>query len=209
MFRRLVFNLWYLRRPPWDSGISPPELKEFIATHPSTGPGQAPRRALDIGCGTGTNVVTLAQAGWQVTGIDFAPQAVKKARAKVRRAGLSADLRVGDATQLKGISGPFDLALDIGCFHGLGPGKADYFAALDRVLAPGGFWLMYGFFTPSTSSGQRPERTGPFDGAQGRPGLVPAGLALLPPNFALLSRQDGFDKHERPSAWFLYQKIRA
>ena len=183
MFRRLVFNLWYLRRPPWDSGISPPELKEFIATHD-------PGRALDIGCGTGTNVIALAQAGWQVTGIDFAPQAVKKARSKVRRAGLSADLRVGDATQLKGIAGPFDLALDIGCFHGLGLGQANYLAALERVLAPGGFWLMYGFFTP--------ERTGP--------GPVPADLALLPPNFALVSRQDGFDKHERPSAWVLYRK---
>ncbi len=187
MFRRLVFNLWYLRHPPWDSGITPPELKEFIATHD-------PGRALDIGCGAGTNVTALAQAGWQVTGVDFAGRAIHKARAKVRKAGVTADLRVGDATKLKGISGPFDLALDIGCFHGLGAGKADYLAALDRVLAPGGFWLMYGFFDPS------PDHAGP--------GLVPADLALLPPHFTLLSRQDGFDKRERPSAWFLYQKAR-
>lgn len=191
MLRWLSFNFWYLRRPPWDSGISPPELFNFIENHP-------PGRALDIGCGTGTNVVTLARAGWQVTGVDFAGRAIQKARAKVRKAGVTAHLRVGDATKLNGIDGPFDLALDIGCFHGLGMGKADYLAALDRVLAPGGFWLMYGFFTT--------ERTGPFGDTQGRPGLVPADLALLPPNFVLISRQDGFDKRGRPSAWFLYQK---
>ncbi|MEW5829281.1 MAG: class I SAM-dependent methyltransferase [Chloroflexota bacterium] len=185
MFRRLIFNLWYLRRPPWDSGITPPELKEFIATHD-------PGRALDIGCGSGTNVVALAEAGWQVTGVDFAPQAVKKARAKVRQAGVSADLRVGDATQLKGITGPFDLALDIGCFHGLGAGKVDYLAALDRVLAPGGSWLMYGFFKSP------PDHAGP--------GLAAPDLGLIHAHFALISRQDGFDKHQRPSAWFLYQK---
>jgi SAM-dependent methyltransferase len=185
MLRWLTFNLWYLRRPPWDSGITPPELKEFIASHD-------PGRALDIGCGTGTNVVALAQAGWQVAGIDFAGRAIRIARAKVRKAGVTADLRVGDATKLKGIAGPFDLALDIGCFHGLGSGKADYLSALDRVLAPGGYWLMYGFFK------SLPDYAGP--------GLATPDLDLIPAHFALVSRQDGFDKHERPSAWFLYQK---
>ena len=67
MFRRIYFNLLYLfTRPPWDTGVSPPELYDFIENH-------EPGRAIDIGCGTGTNVITLAQAGWQVTGVDFAP----------------------------------------------------------------------------------------------------------------------------------------
>ena len=35
MLRRLSFNFWYFRKPPWDSGISPPELLEFIQTHPA------------------------------------------------------------------------------------------------------------------------------------------------------------------------------
>ncbi|HZD55845.1 MAG TPA: class I SAM-dependent methyltransferase, partial [Anaerolineales bacterium] len=69
ILRRIFFNLWYYREPPWDTGISPPELLAFIESHPA---GQA----LDLGCGTGTNVITLARNGWQVTGVDFAPRAI-------------------------------------------------------------------------------------------------------------------------------------
>ena len=183
--RRLVFNLWYLRRPPWDSGISPPELLQFIESHP-------PGRAIDIGCGTGTNVITLARAGWQVTGIDFIPRAIQMARKKTARAGIKADLRVGDASKLRGVRGPFNLALDIGCFHGLTDKKVDYFTALDRVLAPGGFWMMYGFFKSDP----------------GKPGtgLVALDLESVPGRWQLISRQDGYDRVGRDSAWVQYQK---
>jgi hypothetical protein len=30
LLRRLIFNLRYFSKAPWDSGISPPELLEFI-----------------------------------------------------------------------------------------------------------------------------------------------------------------------------------
>lgn len=186
MFQRLLFNLWYLRKPPWDSGISPPELIEFIRTHP-------PGRAIDLGCGTGTNVITLAKAGWQVCGVDFAPRAIRLAKTKLKREHLTADLRVGDVTRLNGINAPFDLALDIGCFHSLSPtGKRDYLTQLERILAPGGFWLLYAFFKTDT--------------LQPGPGLTEADLNLISPVLLLRSRQDGFDRRGRPSAWFLFQK---
>lgn len=175
----------YFRRPPWDSGISPPELFNFIASHPAG-------RAIDLGCGTGTNVLTLAQHGWQVTGVDFIPKAIRIAKRKLKNANFQADLRVGDVTHLNGIRGPFDLALDIGCLHGI-ENKSAYLDELDRLLAPGGHWLLYGFFKP--------------DSHQSGPGLDAAHLDLiLARGFSLLSRADGFDKRERPSAWFLYQK---
>lgn len=187
----LTFSLWYYFNPPWDSGISPPELLDFIEKHPSTNSGRV-HRAIDIGCGTGTNIITLARAGWQVTGVDFVPRAIRMAKRKTRKAGIAAELHVRDATDLKGISGPFDLALDIGCFHSIGDKKADYLSELERILAPGGHWLMYGFFNPN------PNLTGP--------GLGEADLDLIPASMTLVWRQDGFDKRERPSAWFLYQK---
>ena len=186
IFRRLNFSLWYYFRPPWDSGISPPELLDFLASFP-------PGRAIDLGCGTGTNVLTLARRGWQVTGVDFAPRAITLARRKVRAADIHADLRVGDVTHLRGIAGPFDLALDMGCFHGLRDGKEDYLDGLSQILASGGHWLMYGFFKP--------------DPNQPGPGLVAADLELVTARgLRLVRRTDGFDKKNRPSAWFLFQK---
>ena len=183
ILRRLTFSLWYYFNPPWDSGVSPPELLEFLDA-------QEPGRAIDLGCGTGTNVITLVKRGWEVTGVDFAPRAIRIARRKAARAGVLVDLRVGDVTQLKGVHGPFDFALDLGCFHGLGDGKAGYLSELDRLLAPGGYWLMYGFFA-----------SGPG------PGLLESDLELIQSRFKLLSRQDGFDRRDRNSAYFLFQKI--
>ncbi|NTU56594.1 MAG: class I SAM-dependent methyltransferase [Anaerolineales bacterium] len=186
MFRRLAFNFWYFRKPPWDSGISPPELLEFIRTHPAG-------RAIDLGCGTGTNVITLARAGWQVTGVDFASRAIRMARNKLKRENIKADLHVGDVTKLDNIKDHYDLVLDIGCFHSLPQtGKSDYLNQLDRLLAPNRFWLMYGFINPGTH---------PSD-----PGLAEAEIDLISARFSLLSRQDGFERNERSSAWFLFQK---
>jgi len=184
--RRLQFNFWYFRRPPWDSGIAPPELFEFIKSHPAG-------RAVDIGCGTGTNVIALAKAGWQVTGFDFAPRAVQLAKRKMKKAGLQASLFVDDAARMKNITGPFDLALDIGCFHSL-ENKADYLTQLDRILAPNGFWLMYGFYAPAANPPS--------------PQIADSDLSMISARaFTLISRRNGFDRRERPSAWFLYQKV--
>ncbi len=187
MLRRLLFQSMYFRQPPWDTGISPPELFEFIKTH-------QPGRAIDLGCGTGTNVITLVKAGWQVTGIDFAPRAIKLAKQKIKSAGIQANVMVNDATKLSGITGPFDFALDLGCFHGISKtGRAKYLDQLDRVLAPNGFWLLYSFLAPSTD--------------QSSTGLAEADISLISARFSLRSRRDGNDTGRgRPSAWFLFQK---
>ena len=186
LFRRLLFQYWYFSQPPWDTGISPPELIEFIGQH-------QPDRAIDIGCGTGTNVITLAKAGWQVTGVDFAPRAIKLAKQKLKKAGIRAELSINDATKLSGIIGPFDFALDLGCFHGISKeGREKYLRQLDRILAPNGFWLLYAFLNPNTP--------------QSSSGLDEVDLNLISTHFTLLTRRDGFDKRERQSAWFLYQK---
>ena len=186
LLRRLQFNLRYFGSPPWDSGITPPEVFEFIKTHPAG-------RALDIGCGTGTNVITLAKTGWQMTGFDFAPRAIQIAKRKIKKASIQAELFTDDATRMKNIRGKFDLALDIGCFHNL-ENKADYLTQLDRILAPGGFWLMYGFCAQTADPST--------------PGIADSDLSRISAQgFTLLTQRNGFDGRERPSAWFLYQKV--
>lgn len=183
-FRRLFFNWMYFRRPPWDSGVSPPELLAFIDTHP-------PGRALDLGCGTGTNAITLALHGWQVTGVDFAWKAIAQARRKARRAGVQVDFKVSDVLRLSGVTGKFDLILDIGCFHSLdGSGKKAYVKNLGELINPEGFFLMYAFLGQSDESVS---------------GLTEADLALFDHRFVLVERQDGSERGVRPSAWFTFK----
>jgi SAM-dependent methyltransferase len=183
--RRLFFNFWYYRSPPWDTGVSPPELVAFIERHP-------PGRALDLGCGTGTNVLTLAHHGWEATGVDFAPRAIRIAKRKARQANIDVDLRVADVTKLQDANRPFDLVLDMGCFHSLPPAsKLDYINNLERLLEPGGTYLMYGFFNEAADSG---------------PGLVEADLEKLKERLRLVERQEGTERGLRPSAWFSFRR---
>jgi SAM-dependent methyltransferase len=186
LLRRFLFHYWYFGQPPWDTGVSPPELLDFIQTH-------KPGRAIDIGCGTGTNAITLAKAGWKVTGVDFAPRAIKLARQRAGKAGIQAEFLIKDATNLQGIHGPFDFAFDLGCFHGIPQnGKRKYLEQLDRILASKGFWLMYGFLK------SKADQTGT--------GLAEADLDMISSRLTLLSRRDGYDTREKASAWFLFQK---
>lgn len=182
---RLMFRIWYMGRPPWDTGVSPPELLDFIQAQPAG-------RAIDLGCGTGTNVITLARAGWQVTGVDFVPRAIRIAKQKAHTAGITADLRVGDVTNLQGIREHFDLALDIGCFHAVNDREA-YLGQLLRILSPGGHWLMYAFLKAD------PHRPGPGLAAPDLDRIATRGLTQS-------WRRDGADRQARPSAWFLYQR---
>ena len=186
LFRRLSFELWYLRHPPWESGIVPPEVMEFIGTH-------SPGRALDLGCGSGTSSLALARAGWIVCGVDYSRGAIRMARQKARIAGLSVDFHVCDVTHLpqslRLVS--YDLVLDIGCYHGLNTRERGvYLNTLEGLLAPGGIWLMYGFFTPQ----ENPD-----------PGESLCNQQKLGKRMRLAWRRDGVEKEDRPSAWFGYQ----
>lgn len=68
-------------KPPWDSGITPPELVALVEGPDALAPG----RALELGCGTGTNAVYLARHGWQVAAVDLVDRAVRQARRRPRR----------------------------------------------------------------------------------------------------------------------------
>jgi SAM-dependent methyltransferase len=138
MIRRLFFELHYLfKKAGWDSGISPPELIDFLNNHP-------PGRALDLGCGTGTNAITMHEYGWDVVGVDFSSRAIRSARKKAKTIGARIQFIRGDVTELIGIEGTFDLILDIGCFHAiLAESKNKYAQNIGKYLHPDGFFLLY------------------------------------------------------------------
>jgi SAM-dependent methyltransferase len=53
--------------------------------------GFAPGRALDVGCGEGADAIWLASLGWQVTAIDVAEVALRRARAAADRANVEVE----------------------------------------------------------------------------------------------------------------------
>ncbi|MGH2472089.1 MAG: class I SAM-dependent methyltransferase [Candidatus Limnocylindria bacterium] len=176
--RRVLFSVWYWLpgRRRWDTGVTPPELERFVGSHP-------PGRALDLGSGTGTNVVYLARHGWEAVGVDFAGRAIAKARRRARDARVACTFVVGDVTRLD-VTGPFDLALDIGCLHSIAvAGRAGYAAGLARVVRPGGTCLLYAFEPGGPAVGLTAEDV----------------QATFADAFDIVSMEEG---KGRPSAWY-------
>jgi SAM-dependent methyltransferase len=141
----LFFRVAYLVGfKPWDSGRPPPELVEYVE-----GPSRLPPgRALDLGCGTGTNVVYLARNGWEATGVDVVGRAISQARRKVSAAGVQARLVRGDVTRLDelDVDGGYRLLLDQGCFHSIPEPRRDaYVRGVTRAAEGDAVFLMFGF----------------------------------------------------------------
>lgn len=71
----------------------------------------SPARVADLGCGTGSLSVLMAEAGHRVCGLDLSPAMVALAREKVAGAGVEVELAVGDAAVPPWRSGTFDVVL--------------------------------------------------------------------------------------------------
>jgi SAM-dependent methyltransferase len=105
-----------------------------------------PGRAIDLGCGEGDNAIFLAEHGFEVTAIDFAPSAIAKAREKARTAGAAVDFRVDNLTQLRDVEGQFDLLVDYGTLDDLGfRQRADYVREVVPLARPGAHFLLWCF----------------------------------------------------------------
>lgn len=141
--RRFLFNVSYFGNPPWDTGIPVPELMHFISEHNAG-------RALDLGCGTGTNMQAFLEAGWEVDGVDLAYLAIRKASEKIQKYLNRGHVFASDVTNINFLNGRYDLVYDIGCYHGLDPkGRSSYIANLDRLLQKEGYYLIYSFYKTS------------------------------------------------------------
>ncbi len=125
----------------WTDARVPAELNVFFKKN-------TPANALELGCGMGLFSDFFAKQGVKMTAVDFSAVAIEKARGRAREGYVPPDFLVGDVTNLKGISGPFDVSYDIGCFHCLDEeGQIKYAIEVNRLLKPGGEHLIWAMDT--------------------------------------------------------------
>lgn len=119
---------WMYRnnRAPWDIGPRK-ELVEVV----ESGRIQ-PCRAIDLGCGTASNAIFLAQRGFDVTGTDYSPAAIALCQQRGAAAGVTVQWIEDDLTNLQHVRGPFDFLVDWGVYDDLS--RADRRAYLRNVL---------------------------------------------------------------------------
>jgi SAM-dependent methyltransferase len=145
-WQKLMYDQIYRRGATrWDTGhvdILADVQRLIDSVHTSS-----PSRALDLGCGTGTMAIYLAQHDWQVIGVDFSSVAIATARTKA--SGITRVTFIeGDVSRLPavGVHGPFDLAYDLGCYHSLPTGRrVAYVRELVQMLRPGGLFLLWAY----------------------------------------------------------------
>lgn len=102
------------------------------------------KRVLDLGCGTGVDLVRFARGGARVTGVDIADSAIALARSNVAHRGLRAGLMVADGERLPFADGCFDYVFA----HGVAQYTTDgprLVREVHRVLAPGGEAVFQGY----------------------------------------------------------------
>lgn len=100
---------------------------------------------IEFGSGTGVNAIAISQQGFQMTGIDISPTAVKKANELTMKNQEQVNFLVGDmfATNLHPES--FDFAVNIWALHVVGEQhlRDKHLAECYRILKPGGYLFLH------------------------------------------------------------------
>ncbi len=125
---------------PWDTGRYDRNLEAIIKEHSIT-----PGRALELGCGTGTNALWLAEQGFDVTAVDISGKALAAARGKASSAQIDVEFIEIDIHEQILPGGPYEFVFDRGCFHSSQTEEQrDLFVRrVYNALAPGGLWLSF------------------------------------------------------------------
>ena len=142
------------------------------------------RRFLDLGAGTGVTAqrVLSRHPDAEAVGTDESTGMLEHARSVLSGADFRVALLEDDLP-----AGPFEVVVSALAVHHLdGPGKADLFARVTRVLAPGGRFVLGDVIVPDDPI----DVVTPIDGEHDRPSTVAEQLEWL--------RDAGFDAH---AAW--------
>ncbi len=145
LFYRIAYGLGFT---PWERAATHPPAAAQIArllnreqSERSTPYG----KALDLGCGTGYWSIELAMRGWQVTGIDNVPGAIRQARRRAENAHIEVPFVRVDMTELKQaeVGSGYEFVWDFGAMHGLSPAQLHATGKeVSAITRPGATLLM-------------------------------------------------------------------
>ena len=105
-------------------------LCEAVDPHPG-------QRVLDVACGSGTAALVAERRYCEVTGLDYAPGLIERAKVRARANGQDVDFQVGDAQDMPFPDDSFDVVLSV---YGVqfAPDQERAARELLRVCKPGG-----------------------------------------------------------------------
>ena len=123
---------------PWNIETPPDILVELVESGTVK-----PCKAVDLGCGIGHYAIYLAQRGFEVTGIDISPTAIKLAQEKAVKERITCKFIVDDVLgNLDEVKDTYDFAYDWSLLHHVYPEKrSNYIENVNRILTIGGNYL--------------------------------------------------------------------
>lgn len=140
-------SLYSRGETPWDKGAASPGLLDFLAAQPDLKPG----RVLVPGCGLGHDARLWSEAGFDVTGLDLAPTAVRVAQGRTGRGRLR--FVCGNFFEHRDPRG-FDVVFEHTLFCAIPlEHRSAYVDAVMRLLRPGGHFVAVHYMNPRDPSG--------------------------------------------------------
>jgi len=127
-----------LDKIPWNVETPPDALVELV------GRGRVrPCKTIDLGCGAGNYAIFLAGIGFDVTGVDSSPTAIKVAKENAQKRGVKCNFIVANLLgNLDEVKEKFDFAYDWELLHHIFPeDREKYVKNVYRILNPGATYL--------------------------------------------------------------------
>ena len=142
-----IYKNMSLEEIPWNIETPPELLVELV----DSGKVQ-PCKAVDLGCGAGNYAIYLAGRGFEVTGVDGSPTAIRIAKENAERKGVKCNFFVADVVdELGEVDQTWDFVYGWGLLHHILPDqRPKYVENVCRILNPKGKYLSVCFSEKDT-----------------------------------------------------------